>query len=56
MGGAEFGTRVCGCEELLGNGPKGGAVNGEAERHWGSTCRVEGSGGDEAWRVSRVDW
>ena len=56
MGGAKSGARVCGSEELFGNGPEGRTVDGEAERYWGLAGRVEGSGGDEAWGVSGVDW
>ena len=56
MGRTEPGARVRGREELSGNGPAGGVVDGAVERHWGSARGVEGSGGNEAWGVSRVDW
>ena len=56
MGGAEFGARVCGGEELFGDGSEGGVVDGEVERYWGFVGCVEGPGGDEAWGVFGVDW
>ena len=56
MGGAESGARVRGSEELLGNGPEGGTVDGEIKRYRGFASRVKGSGRDEAWRVFGVDW
>ena len=34
MGGAKSGTRVCGREELSGDGPEGGVVDGAVERDW----------------------
>lgn len=55
MGGAKSRTSVCGREELSGDGPEGGTVDGKAERHWGFARGVEGSGGDEAWRVFGMD-
>ena len=56
MGGTEFGTGVCGCEELSGDGSEGGVVDGEVERDWGFVGCFEGSGGDETWGVFGVDW
>ena len=56
MGGTKLGTRVCGRQKLSGNGSAGGTVDRATICHWRFACRVEGSGGDEAWRVPRVDW
>ena len=55
MGGTELRACVRGREELSGNGPEGRTVDGAVERHWRSARGVEGSGGNEAWGVSRVD-
>lgn len=56
MGGAATGARIRCCEELPGDGPEGGLVNGEAGCHCGFIGGIEGSVDAYAWGVFGVDW